>query len=148
MTEEEFKKEYSIDGTYTIDEEGLCNVDGNVGLCYRNLKEIPIPFGYVSGEFRCDYNHLTSLKNAPTKVGGTFYCDSNKLTSLKHAPKIVGGSFFCNDNKLTTLEFAPKTVGGDFWGTKYLMRFTEQEVEAVCNVGGNIYVNIIRNKGN
>ena len=74
------------------------------------------------------------------KVDGYFRCENNNLTSLQGAPKYVGGSFYCNDNKLTSLQYAPKYVGGDFWCNNNKKKFTEEEVRAVCNVKGNIYV--------
>ena len=67
------------------------------------------------GNFYCDYNQLTSLEGAPTKVGEYFDCSGNQLTSLKGAPSEVGKSFNCRNNKkLTSLEGAPSKVGGHF----------------------------------
>ena len=117
-TEREFKKANGILGTYTIDENGLCNVQGSVYLMLEDLIKIPIPFGTVSGNFSCSKNYLTSLENAPIKVGKNFWCYSNKLTTLKNAPKEVGGYFNCVNN----------SIG-----------FTEEEVRTVCFVGENIY---------
>ena len=63
------------------------------------------------------------------------------LTSLPNdIPKYVGGYFYCNDNKLTSLQGAPKYVGGSFWCQNNTKKFTEEEVRAVCNVKGRIYV--------
>jgi hypothetical protein len=50
---------------------------------------------------------------------GNFDCYDNELTSLKGAPRSVGGNFYCNDNK---------------------KQFTEEEVRAVCKVGGKVFV--------
>ena len=156
-----FKKDNGIEGNYTIDKNGLCNVDGNVDLSKRGLKEIPIPFGTVSGSFWCENNQLITLVGAPTKVGGsfdcrnnqlktlkfapktvsgTFLCDNNKLTSLEGAPTKVGGSFWCNANQLTSLKGAPKTVGGDFWCSNNSIQFTVANVRKVSKVKGKIYV--------
>ena len=72
-----------------------------------------------SSYFNCSYNNLTSLDGAPKTVGSDFYCDNNKLTSLVGAPKTVGGSFDCSDNPV---------------------KFTKQQVRAVCDVKGDVYV--------
>lgn len=73
-------------------------------------------------------------------VCGWFNCSGNNLTTLKHAPKEVSGSFDCSENKLTSLEHAPKTVGGSFYCSGNARKFTEEEVRAVCNVKGTVYV--------
>ncbi len=138
--EEQFKMDNGIYGTYTIDKEGLCNVDGDVNLRYWGLREIGIPFGAVSGDFLYDYNLLKSLKNAPYYVGGFFSCHYNYLTTLEFAPKTVGKNFDCSSNKLTILEGLPKTVGGWFFCYGNQVRFIEEEVQAVCLVGGKLYV--------
>jgi hypothetical protein len=52
-------------------------------------------------------------------VNGNFYCDGNRLRSLQGAPVSVRGDFYCYDNKV---------------------KFTEEQVRAVCNVRGCIYV--------
>ena len=83
---------------------------------------------------------ITSLEGAPQKVEGRFYCDNNSLTSLKGAPKEVKGSFHCYNNSLTSLEGAPKEVEGDFYCQKNKTKFTEEDVRAVCKVGGRILV--------
>ena len=50
---------------------------------------------------------------------GNFRCGNNDLNSLEGAPKYVGGIFSCRDNK---------------------KKFTKEEVMAVCEVKGDIYV--------
>jgi hypothetical protein len=73
----------------------------------------------VGGNFNCSYNNLTSLENCPKTVGENFGCSFNKLTSLAGAPKIVGGDFYCHSNDV---------------------KFTEEQVRAVCNVKEKIFV--------
>ena len=82
-----------------------------------SLNELPIP-EYISGNFNCSYNELTSLQGAPKYVGRTFHCNNNKLTTLEGAPKYVGGWFWCEDNSA---------------------KFTEGDVRKVCDVRGKIY---------
>ena len=93
----------------------------------------------VGGNFYCGHNKLTSLEGAPKTVNGDFGCGHNKLTSLEGSPKSVGGSFYCGFNNLTSLTGAPKFVGGVFSCGFNEIKFTEQQVRAVCNVKGDIY---------
>jgi len=94
----------------------------------------------VGGTFSCSDNNLTSLTGAPKTVGGNFGCYNNKLTSLAGAPSSVGENFNCNSNNLTSLEGAPSSVGGNFGCTDNPVRFTEEQVRAVCDVKGKVYV--------
>ena len=115
---------------------------GDVNLSDLYLKQLPEILKDVSidGHFYCSNNKLTSLINAPKTVGGNFVCSYNKLTSLINAPKTVGGTFRCAYNNLTSLDGAPKTVGGDFHCYGNTVKFTEEQVRAVCDVKKKVYV--------
>ncbi len=136
---------------------------GNLSLNKVGLTKLPdILKDITVGEsFDCSYNNLTSLENCPKTVGGNFGCGFNNLTSLEGAPSSVGEDFDCNDNHLTSLEFAPKTVGRNFdCSYNYLtslagapkivdkdfhcrnntLQFTKDQVRAVCDVKGKIFV--------
>ena len=104
---------------YTINEDGTVDVNGDVDLEGKKLKEIPVQFGFVDGSFYCGINQLTSLRGSPEKVGGGFYCNDNQLTSLEGSPETVSGSFYCSNNSVN---------------------FSESDVMNVCEVDGNIYV--------
>ena len=113
----------------------------------RNVKEwikenygIEKPIRFWNGNFFCSDNQLTSLEGCPSEVGGYFDCSSNQLTSLEGCPSEVGGNFSCRNNQLTSLEGCPSEVGGDFSCYYNKRKFTEDEVRAVCNVKGSIYV--------
>ena len=114
---------------------------GNLVLRLMNLTELPAILKdiTVGGNFYCGHNKLTSLEGAPKTVNGDFGCGHNKLTSLEGSPKSVGGSFYCGFNNLTSLTGAPKFVGGVFSCGFNEIKFTEQQVRAVCNVKGDIY---------
>lgn len=121
---------------YTINEDGSIDVNGDVYLSDKNLREIPLKFRNVSGSFKIDRNYLTSLEGSPRKIGLHFFIHSNNLTSLEGGPEEIGlgyycndnsltnlkglnidtieGAFICTDNKLTTLEGSPKEVRGSF----------------------------------
>jgi len=142
--------------------------DGNKGdldLSGLKLTKLPDKLKNVSvgRSFYCHGNKLTSLANAPRSVGGNFWCSGNpNLTSLVGAPRSVGnficsgnpnltslvgapssvvGDFVCSYNpKLTSLDGAPRSVGGYFDCTHNATKFTIEQVRAVCDVKGIIYV--------
>ena len=69
------------------------------------------------------------------------------LTNLyfKRLPDIlkditVSGHFVCGHNKLTSLDGAPTYVGGSFNCRYNPVKFTEEQVRAVCDVDGRIFV--------
>jgi hypothetical protein len=78
------------------------------------------------------------LTNSPRYIRGDFYCSYNHFTSLVGAPKYVGGNFYCNHTKLQSLDGAPKYVDGDFICHNNPVKFTDQQVRAVCEVGGRV----------
>ncbi len=98
---------------WSINSEGLVDVNGDVNLFRSALTKLPLNFGCVSGTFDCRDNRLTSLQGSPREVGGSFYCNKNQLTSLEGGPKYVGGNFNCHVNQITSLRFAPEEVGGN-----------------------------------
>ena len=114
---------------------------GDLDLSDMNLTVLPDILKDISvdGDFFCGTNNLTKLINAPKTVDANFYCGHNKLTSLDGAPEYVGGSFYCSFNYLTSLTGAPKFVGGVFSCGFNEIKFTEEQVRAVCNVKGDIY---------
>jgi hypothetical protein len=115
---------------------------GNLNLNEKGLIELPeiLKDVIVNGYFNCAGNKLTNLKNSPKYVAGDFYCNDNGLTSLEGVTEIIGGSFYCNHNKLTSLAGAPKKVGPFFKCSNNAVKFTEEQVRAVCDVKVKIYV--------
>ena len=158
---EKWLNEYNIKN-YTINDDFIVDVNGDVDLKYKELTEFPeyIQFGVVTGFFSCyknqlislrgvprivdgyfdcSFNQLTSLEGAPRKCHN-FYCYSNYLTSLKGSPEIVG-SFDCRYNSLISLEGASREVGGYFDCSNNSIIFTEEDVRKVCRVKEEIYYN-------
>jgi hypothetical protein len=88
---------------YQIRDDGSIDAS-NVDLESKlgDLKQLPLTFNEVKGEFNCRSNNLTTLEGCPIKVGH-FNCYDNKLTSLEHSPKIVG-NFGCDGENITSLE--------------------------------------------
>ena len=98
MTIEQICRKYKIKN-YTINDDGSIDVNGDVGLSYGVLTELPLVFNKVTGDFYCYENRLTSLKGSPKWVGGSFHCGHNQLTDLKGSPKQVDGRFNCSGNE-------------------------------------------------
>ena len=115
---------------------------GDLDLSNMNLTKLPdiLKDITVGGNFYCGNNNLTSLEGAPKSVGASFACSNNKLTSLQCDHITVGGDFYCSFNKLTSLAGAPKSVGGDFICHSNNVKFTEQDVRAVCDLKGDVYL--------
>ena len=110
-------KEWSIK-SYTINSDLTVDVNGDINISKRKLKELPFQFGKIGGGFYCSYNQLTSLEGAPRKVGGGFDCSDNQLSSLEGAPREVSGGFYCSDNPVSekTLKSAfERMKRGSFW---------------------------------
>jgi hypothetical protein len=118
----EICKKYGI-SNWSINSEGLVDVDGDVYLDLKELTKLPLKFGEITiidnyiktGYFSCDSNKLTTLEGSPYTVGGDFYCSNNQLTSLEGCPKSVGRDFYCMNNQITSFEGCPKSIGGDFY---------------------------------
>ena len=100
---------------YSVNANGLIDVNSDVDISFKKLTSIPVQFGHVSGFFYCNNNNLTSLQGAPQSVSGDFFCYRNNLTSLQGAPQIVSGDFSCSGNNLPSLQGAPQIVSGDFF---------------------------------
>ncbi len=109
----EICKKYAIEN-WSINSEGLVDVNGDVFLTQNSLTKLPINFGFVSGDFSCRDNQLTTLEGCPQVVDGSFFCTYNQLTTLEGCPQVVGGDFNCLKNLLTSLEFSPLSIGGYF----------------------------------
>ena len=149
---------------YTINDKGEIDVNGDVNLRNKDLKELPYKFGKVSGSFDLFNNKdLISLKNCPNRVDGEFFSCKNcsilktlegcpkevkgdlicnwcdKLISLEGCPKKVGKDFYCNTCiNLESLKGCPKEVNGSFYCRHCKRKFPVEEVKSLCKVKGSI----------
>jgi hypothetical protein len=74
------------------------------------------------------------------KINGFFNCCHNNLTSLRGCPiYYVKGDFLCSSNKLRSLDFCPKYVGENFYCGYNITKFTQKDVENVCDVVKRIF---------
>ena len=99
---------------YVINDDLTVDVNSRVDLSFKDLKDVPIKFNKIEGDFNCSDNNLTSLEGCPTVINGGFHCGFNNLTSLKGCPTVINGGFHCSNNYLTSLECCPKEVNGNF----------------------------------
>lgn len=106
----------------------------------KSLKTLDCAIDFIGGDLLLANCNLIVLNSKIEKVMGNVSFNSNKLTSLKGSPEFVGVSFSASKNNLETLEGCPKEVKGDFYIRDNYKVFTEEEVRAVCKVGGKVYV--------
>jgi hypothetical protein len=126
---------YGIEN-YTINSDGVIDVDGEVNLANKNLDEIPFNFGKVTDSFIIVNNNLTSLEGCPYYVGGEFACQFNKLKNLKGSPDEIVYNFYASKNNLESLEGMPSEIGGNFYcdGNPNL-----KELDSISNIEGEIH---------
>jgi len=105
--------DYQIRDDRSIDVDGSVYLHGKLG----DLKQLPLTFNEVKGDFSCSYNNLTTLERCPKEIRGGFECVWDELTSLEHSPKIVGEYFNCGDNHhITSLEGLENAyIGGELF---------------------------------
>lgn len=88
-------------------------IQGNIFLNDLWLQDLPdLSDVEVTDSFRCDNNHLMSLRGMPKAVSGYVDVSFNQLSSLKGCPPRPY-SLFCQYNKLTSLEGSPDHIEGD-----------------------------------
>jgi hypothetical protein len=97
--------------SFIIQEDLTVDIMGDLNLYGKQIKEIPVQFGTVEGDFLCGSNELKTLKGSPYKIGGNFSCAFNNLVSLELGPQIVLGDYYCMGNSLVSLKGAPLAVG-------------------------------------
>jgi len=110
---DEICEKYGIKN-YTINDDNLVDVDGDLRLNDKGLSGFPVRFGKVTGDFECKDNMLKNLEGGPYEVSGTYDCRYSQLVSLKGSPSVVGTHFDCSMNQLGTLVGGPSYVGGTF----------------------------------
>lgn len=103
---------HSFVKSYTINDDGTVDVDGDVYMSFRRFTSnvLPIKFGKVSRHFDCENSSLVSLNGCPNYVGGRFKCNGNRLTSLKGIPDYVGDYVNAAQNNISEVIF-PSYVG-------------------------------------
>ena len=82
---------------YTINDDLIVNVHGNVNLRGKKFKIFPVKFGEINGYFYChECKNLTSLIGCPTIIDSNFDCsDCVNIQSFDGFPKEVSGNIYC-----------------------------------------------------
>lgn len=99
-------------GTWELDSKTKkITVKGDFKCDNQNLDSfLGLKFDFVTGNFSCANNHLTSLKGSPTKVGGNFDCSRNPLSTFAGAPIEIGGTFWSDFLGLKSVEWTPEGI--------------------------------------
>jgi len=102
---------------YSINSDGLVDVDGSVDLNNSQLTKLPLKFGKVTrlffgGGFSCYNNNITTLEGSPHSVSVNFTCSRNKLITLEGCPRSVGGDFYFSYNQIKDLYGFPEFFDG------------------------------------
>jgi len=87
-------KQYNIKN-YTINDDGVIDVNGDVNLYLGQLETLQLTFNVVSGNFYCTENELTSLIGCPKEVSGDFRCGYNKMPRMMRGNIILVVNFTC-----------------------------------------------------
>jgi hypothetical protein len=106
-----FLKTIMVDN-YIIHDDFSVSVYQNLNISNMKLKEIPIKFRYVLGDFNCSFNFLTTLKGCPKKIDGNFNCTRNELTSIDYPPKVIEKDAYFLINNINSFDFPFNNVGG------------------------------------
>jgi hypothetical protein len=106
---------FDVAGAYWTEDGWV--VPGDLDLSSLGFGTLPL-MSFVGGDFNCSNNQLSFLDGAPREVGGDFNCSYNGIALLDDGPDKVGGDYYCHDN---------------------LSEFYEDDVRAVCEVGGIVY---------
>lgn len=106
-----FCKDYGL-RNWVINPDGISiSISGNVDLSHDNLKELPIPFSKVTGNFNVSYNLLNSFKNFPTYIGGDLNLQANNFDSFDGLDNInFGKKLILSKNPIKSFKKFPKNI--------------------------------------
>ena len=91
---------FSIDANYHM------SVEGNVEISHYFIKQLPIQFKEVRGDFKVAFTHITTMQGYPQIIGGNFESNSNCISSLEGLPQKVGKDCYLVETKtIEDLEF-------------------------------------------
>ena len=100
---------------FKINDDLSVDVDDNVILYLVKMKELPVQFGYVKGDFILGENGLETLKGVPESVGGDFICGGNNIRDLDYFPKNIDARIILTNNKLTSYTSPLETANNIIW---------------------------------
>lgn len=99
---------------YTIDPTtNVVDVDGDVDMDVDDIKQLPVQFRVVTGNFSIAGSELTTLEGCPQVVGRNFDCSNTDIKDFEGGPQQVGGAYKAmNCGWLSSLKGLPRTVPG------------------------------------
>ncbi len=125
---------------------GIIVSSGDVIINNMNIKEIPIKFNTVSGDFNCWGNKLTTLKNIPYDIGGDLNIANNSLENIPSHFSLKG-RLIIYDNPLTDYFKSIKEEDFPYWD-KLLWYQVLREYPFLVNIAkkyteNNFFVDIL-----
>lgn len=100
---------------YTITDDLIVNVDGDVNIPYLEEQVLPVSFGTVKGNFNCSQTNLKTLQGCPKIIAQDFNCASNQaLKTLLGGPEYVDGNYICSFNDLHDVKGIALRIGWNF----------------------------------
>jgi hypothetical protein len=122
---------------WTLNSKGEVDVEGSVDMSDMYLTEIPVKFGEVKGNFFCNRNKLTTLKNCPRIVNALNISDNN-LTTLDYLPeKIVRFGLFIWGNPLKDYFNYVRVNGGFYHWDKIIWSSVIKEYPFLIKIAKN-----------
>ena len=116
-------------------------IRGTFDCSYNDLKTLENCPSSVTQNFICKHNKLSDLIGSPEEVKGYYDCSHNELESFKGAPTTIYKDFTSFNNQIKSLEGIPKQIKGDFWMSYNRgKKFTEEEIRAVSNIKGLVFL--------
>ncbi len=116
-------------------------IRGTFDCSYNDLKTLKNCPSSVTQNFICKHNKLSDLIGSPKEVKGYYDCSHNQLESFKGAPTTIYKDFTSFNNQIKSLEGIPKHIKGDFWMSDNRGKeFTEEEIRAVSNIKGLVFI--------
>ena len=114
---------------FTINNDLTVDVDDNVILYLYQIDELPIQFGYVTGDFILGENHLKTLKGVPYRVGGDFICGGNRIKDLDYLPKDVESRIILLNNPLESYTSPLEHANNIIWISKPIPGLNYLEID-------------------
>ena len=114
---------------YTINDDLVVDVVGNVILYLVYMEQLPIQFGHVKGDFILGENGLKTLKGVPHKVGGDFICGGNMINDLDYFPKEIGFRIMLLNNKLESFTSPLESANNIIWISELMPGLSYLEID-------------------
>lgn len=95
-------KNTTLHGTYSVSSDGLLNIEGSIIISARNLKELPVKFGTVTGLFFLSGNMINSLNGIPDSVDNFSLGNLPSLKEIDYLPKEIKQTIIVDISKNIT----------------------------------------------